>query len=220
MAQAIELYGKALANLLGGEASGDTFAVDFLSDTIKCALATSSYSPNLDTHEVFSDVTNEVSGTGYTAGGATLGTKTIVYTAANSWGTPWAASTGYVIGDVVRPTTGNGHLYRCVVAGTSHSAEPTWGLVAQRETAEGAGAVRWTEMGRGMTQIDSADVSWAASTITARWGIVYKDTGTASTSPVLLLVDFDGNISTTAGTFLITVPALGWWQNFMTYRGA
>src|SRR5262245_47700718 len=117
MAQCIELYGKAHANLLGGESSGESFAIDFLSDTIKCALTNASHTPNLDTHELFSDLTNEVSGTGYTAGGATLGSKTITYTAANSWGTQWAASTAYVVGDVVRPTSGNGHLYRCVVAG-------------------------------------------------------------------------------------------------------
>lgn len=49
--------------------------VDFLADTIKCALTTSSYSPDQDTHDYFNDVTNEVSATGYTAGGATLANK-------------------------------------------------------------------------------------------------------------------------------------------------
>lgn len=41
-------------------------------DTFKVMLCTSSYTPNQDTHQYKSDVTNEVSGTGYTAGGATL----------------------------------------------------------------------------------------------------------------------------------------------------
>ncbi len=41
------------------------------------ALATSSYTPNQNTHDYFNDITNEVTGTGYTAGGATLGTKTV-----------------------------------------------------------------------------------------------------------------------------------------------
>lgn len=40
------------------------------------ALCTSTYTPNQSTHEWFSDITNEVSGTGYTAGGVTLASKT------------------------------------------------------------------------------------------------------------------------------------------------
>lgn len=46
-----------------------TFDLD--SDTFKCALLTSSYTPDA-TDEVFADLSGEVSGTGYTAGGATL----------------------------------------------------------------------------------------------------------------------------------------------------
>lgn len=51
-------------------------AINFPSDTIKCALCTSTYTPNQSTHKWFSDITNEITGTGYTAGGATLTTKT------------------------------------------------------------------------------------------------------------------------------------------------
>jgi hypothetical protein len=55
--------------------------IDWESDTIKVALVTSSYTPNQDSHDYFDDVSaNEVSGTGYTAGGATLASKTIGYT--------------------------------------------------------------------------------------------------------------------------------------------
>mgnify|MGYP003630546735 FL=1 len=45
--------------------------IDFDTDTFKAMLVTSSYTPNKDTHDFLDDVTNEVSGTGYTAGGAT-----------------------------------------------------------------------------------------------------------------------------------------------------
>ncbi len=45
--------------------------IDFDSDTFKAMLVTSTYSPNKDTHDKRDDVTNEVTGTGYTAGGAT-----------------------------------------------------------------------------------------------------------------------------------------------------
>lgn len=46
-------------------------AIDFDTDTFKVMLVTSSYTPNKDTHDRRDDVTNEVSGTGYTAGGVT-----------------------------------------------------------------------------------------------------------------------------------------------------
>jgi hypothetical protein len=46
-------------------------AIDLDTDTFKVLLVTSSYTPNKDTHDKRDDVTNEVSGTGYTAGGVT-----------------------------------------------------------------------------------------------------------------------------------------------------
>ena len=45
--------------------------IDFDTDTFKAMLVTSTYSPNKDTHDKRDDVTNEVTGTGYTAGGTT-----------------------------------------------------------------------------------------------------------------------------------------------------
>ena len=52
-------------------------SIDWDTDTIKAMLVTATYSPNLDTHAFRSDITNEVSGTGYTAGGATLANKAV-----------------------------------------------------------------------------------------------------------------------------------------------
>jgi hypothetical protein len=46
-------------------------AIDLDTDTFKVLLVTSAYSPNKDTDLKRSAVTNEVSGTGYTAGGVT-----------------------------------------------------------------------------------------------------------------------------------------------------
>ena len=43
--------------------------IDFDTNTFKAMLVTSTYTPNKDTHDKRDDVTNEVSGTGYTAGG-------------------------------------------------------------------------------------------------------------------------------------------------------
>lgn len=46
--------------------------IDLGADTFKLMLVTSTYTPDVDAHNRADDVTNEVSGTGYTAGGATL----------------------------------------------------------------------------------------------------------------------------------------------------
>ena len=51
------------------------FNIDFndtTADRFKCMLTTASWTPNYSTHSVFSDVSNEVSGTGYTTGGESL----------------------------------------------------------------------------------------------------------------------------------------------------
>jgi hypothetical protein len=70
-------YGNAMVKALNKEIDWDT-------DNIKVALLTSAYVPNQDTHTYFSDVTNEAVGTGYTAGGQGLASKTITYTGATN----------------------------------------------------------------------------------------------------------------------------------------
>jgi hypothetical protein len=72
-------YGLAPKALLSGQ-------VNFLSDTIKGMLTTVTYVPDQDTHDYQDDVTNEVSGTGYTAGGMALANKTVTYTAGTNVG--------------------------------------------------------------------------------------------------------------------------------------
>lgn len=51
--------------------------VDLDTDTVKVMLTTSSYAPNQTTHKYKNQVTNEVTGAGYTAGGKTLSGKTV-----------------------------------------------------------------------------------------------------------------------------------------------
>ena len=63
------IYNNAIYNLVKGN-------IDFDTDTFKCMLVTSTYSPNKDTDDFRNDVTNEVSGTGYTGGG-TAATVTV-----------------------------------------------------------------------------------------------------------------------------------------------
>ena len=137
MAVSALLYGNAVKAFADGD-------IDWSADTIKVALTTSSYTPNQDTHDFFNDVTNEVTGTGYTAGGATLGTKTNTYTA-----------------------------------------------------------------GTNTVTLDAADTSWSSSTITARYAVIYKSTGTASTSPLIAYVDFGADVVSSGGTFSITWDSAG-----------
>ena len=47
-------------------------AIDLDDDTIKVALVTSDYSADKENHEFFNDITSEVTGSGYTAGGSAL----------------------------------------------------------------------------------------------------------------------------------------------------
>lgn len=70
-------YGKGLENLAKGN-------IDFDTDTFKVSLHTSSYTPNQDTDDYFNDATNEITGTGYTAGGATLAGVAVSYDAASN----------------------------------------------------------------------------------------------------------------------------------------
>jgi hypothetical protein len=92
MAVTAFLYGSAIPKAFNKEIDLDT-------DTIKVALCTSTYTPAQDTHDYFNDITNEVTGTGYTAGGATLASKTVTYTAGtnvfkfDAADTAWTTST-------------------------------------------------------------------------------------------------------------------------------
>ena len=118
-------------------------------DTIKILLCTSAYTPNQDTHEFKSSVTNELpTANGYTLRGATLASKTATADAATN------------------------------------------------ETRLNSAAVTWTP--------------GAAQTLTARYAVIYKDTGTDGTSPLLGYIDFEADVSATNDSFTITPDATGW----------
>lgn len=135
-----------MANVVYNSAKGDLMdgTIDLDTDTIKVALVTSTYTPDIDTDLDFADITNEVSGTGYTAGGATLGTKTVT------------------------------------VDTTNNRAE-----------------------------FDAADTVWTTATLTARGAVVYKDTGTPATSPLICYIDFTTDKSSASGDFTISYNAEG-----------
>ena len=74
-------------------------SIDYDTDTFKVMLTTSAYTENKDTHAKRSDVTNEITGTGYTAGGNTVTVTVGAVDTANDrvditlGGTTWPAST-------------------------------------------------------------------------------------------------------------------------------
>lgn len=73
-------------------------SIDFDTDTFKVMLTTSAYTEDKDAHDFRNDVTNEVTGTGYTAGGNTV-TVSVTLDTANDridislGGTTWTSST-------------------------------------------------------------------------------------------------------------------------------
>lgn len=136
---ASKLFGSVVAKAFNKEIDLDT-------DTIKVALLSSAFTPNQDTQDYFDDVsTNEVTGTGYTSGGATLSGKSVSY--------------------------------------NSSTNEFTF---------------------------DADDVTWASSTITARYAVIYDASpATNATRPLIGYVDFTSDQSSTNGNFTITWDATG-----------
>jgi hypothetical protein len=86
--------------------------VDFDTDTFKVLLTTSAYTENKDTQLDRADVTNEITGTGYTAGGNTV-TVTVTKDTTNDridlslGGTTWPSSTLTARKAVYYKSTGN-----------------------------------------------------------------------------------------------------------------
>lgn len=119
-------------------------AINLATDTIKVMLVESGYSPDEDAHEYRDDVTDEASGTGYTAGGEELLNKT-----------------------VTQDNTNNRAVF------------------------------------------NADDVEWAASSITARGAVIYKDTGNAATDPLIAYIDFTEDKTSSSGTFAINWNASG-----------
>lgn len=174
---------------------------DWDSDTIALTLHTSSYTPDLDAHAYVSSLTNELgTANGYTAGGISLGSKTLTYTAANSWATTAATSTAYTVDRIVRPSSGNGYLYRCAVAGTSGGSAPTWPTVIGQTVTDGGAT--WECSGRGIVVFDAADAVWSSPSTFGPWryGVLSDRTpGSAAAQPLLGLIDYGSDKTAQGG---------------------
>jgi len=196
-------YRKAIAAFLNKEA-------DWNSDNIYAALLGAGYTPNLDTDDYWNDISaNEIAnGNGYTTNGQLLTGCTITYTPANSWGTAHATSTAFAANDVVRPSTGNGYLYRAKVAGTTAGSAPTWPTTVGSEVTDGG--VTWECVGTGVTVLDANDPSWSNSNITARYvAIVDRSPGSDATRPLIGLIDQGAAVTSVNAAWGVTFNAQG-----------
>lgn len=138
-------YGYALAKALGSTQATGVPAFDWLSDTMKVALLTSSYTPSQDTHKLWSEVdSRETSGTGYTAGGATLGSKTMTYTAGTNVIMFDAADVSWTTSAI---TARYAVVYK---AGTAAATSPLMGYVdfgATQTSSAGTFTITWAAGG-------------------------------------------------------------------------
>lgn len=180
---------------------------DWDSLTYKAALVASTYTPS-QSHEFYSTSVNahEITGTGYTDGGQALTSKASAVRL-DTDATARASSTAYQVGDIVRPATANGHIYKAVVAGTSAGSAPTFTTTGGRETADGS--VVWVEAGVAYVRFTCAQLSWDPSTITARYVVIYRDGTPGSLDYLLCYGDFGQNESSSAGAFTVQFPADG-----------
>lgn len=123
MAITVAFYGltmEKIAEQVGAD-------VNYLTGTVKLSLHTSTYAPNRDTDDFFNDATNELAGgTGYTAGGETLASKTITYDSASDQ-VRWDAA------DVTWPfTASKTWRYGVIYIDTAGAAttDPLYGLLS------------------------------------------------------------------------------------------
>lgn len=182
------------------------------SAALTLTLHTSAYVPNRVTHASVADLTNELAtGGGYTQGGVTLSNPTAVVVAANSWSAQWQATTAYEVGQIVRPTAGNGLLYRVAVAGTSGGAQPTFPTVAGQCVTDGT--VEWVCVGIAAVVLDADDLvpAWAAFTAGPFRHVVLSDRAAAlaADQPLIGFYDFGSDQTGGGGDFNITFDSSG-----------
>lgn len=58
--------------------------------------------------------------------------------------------------------------------------------------------------------------AWATSTITAQFAVFYKNTGTPATSPLLMIIDAEGDVVSTATTFSVPIDINGLFRTGFT----
>jgi len=182
--------------------------VDF-DDGMTWTLHGSGYTLNRVTDDYANDATSELAtANGYTSGGISAGVVSRTTTAANSWAVQRANSFAYVVGDVVRPATPNGFLYRATNSGTSGGSIPSFPTTLGQTVVDGG--VTWECYGIAITVFTAASApSWPAFSATGIRYLVLADrsTGVASTSPLVAVTDFGSDQSGTGQTWTVTPHA-------------
>jgi hypothetical protein len=79
---------------------------------------------------------------------------------------------------------------------------PDWPTIVGQSITDGT--VTWTCVGTSVVKWTCTNPSWASATITARYGVVYD---TTVTNKLIACFDFGSNITSTNGTFTISLDA-------------
>ena len=178
-----------------------------LDDNMTWTLHASGYAMNRLTDDYVNDLTSELSTAGgYTSGGMSAGVVSRTLTVANSWAVQRAASTAYVVGDVVRPASANGFLYRATNSGTTGAGLPTYPTVMGQTVVDSG--VTWECYGIAIIVFLAANnPSWTLTTgvTTIRYLVLSDRTaGTAATQPLVAVTDFVTDQSGGGGVWTVT----------------
>lgn len=189
--------------------------IDIDTDTLKATLHAAAYAPNLATDDFANDATNELTtASGYTAGGVTLANPSLTVVAANSWSKVRANSTAYRLGEIIRPASTNGFVYRVSTAGTSGGSPPTFPTVVGVDVADGTAVI--TCVGTKVLRFTTDPVVWAAPFAAGPFQrVVISDTtpGTAATNPLMFVASYAAPQTGADGSWTITPDSgNGWWS--------
>ena len=201
-----DMYGNFIASIMNK-------LIDIDTDDIRMSLHGAAYSPNLGTDDFFNDATNELTTSGgYTATGVGLSNKAVSLTDANSWSRARANSTAYRLGELYRPASTNGFVYRCVVAGTSAASPPTFTTVVGREYADGTAV--FVCAGVRVWRFTSDPVVWAApfSAGPFQRAVIHDHTpGSDATRPLIACASYASAVTGQDGSHTITPDSANGW---------
>ncbi|MGH9121414.1 MAG: hypothetical protein ACRDYC_05640 [Acidimicrobiales bacterium] len=201
-----------------GELSRGSKLVNLNTDSLKAALLASyTVGATLSTAQYQADVitagvgVETTAGHGYSTGGVALTSVAWATTAANSWSVAWAGATPHIVGDIVIPTSPNGYLYQCVVAGTTSGSAPTWTTTPGLNVTDGG--VTWVNIGVAVTTLQCANIAFGSIDSTGFVGafvLLYDaQPGSAATNPLLGYYDLGGTLATGSGSITVTIPNPG-----------
>ena len=118
--------------------------------------------------------------------------------------TAWQASTAYSAGQTISPSTANGHIYECTVAGTSGGTAPSsWPTDGSTFTD---GTVTWQDMGTQTTMATEALTFDSSGKLTAPTGDISGITASGLADGAANLT-FQWNLYNSAGTPQLTQVA-------------